>query len=430
MMLARDNHEVTILERDPAPVPATPLSAWEAWERNGVAQFRQGHFLAPAGSTILKNELPDVHASLVTAGAAQVDFTSLMPPTITDRTPRPHDDRFVTFTARRPVLEQVMASRAHLEPGLDIRRGVTAVGLTTRRYNGTPHVMGVRLASGEQIPADLVVDAMGRRSPLPEWLMNAGAGALHEEAEDSRFTYYTRFFRSRDGKLPEYQAPVLTPLGTYSLVTYPCDNNTWTVAIYSSSSDQALKRLRDPERWNAVVAACPLHAHWLDGEPITDILPMGGIIDRYRRPIRDGQPIATGIALLADAWASTNPSQGRGISFGLHHATRLRDIARTHLDNPDKLMSAWDAVTESELTPWYRETVAEDRARIQEMEALRDGSTPPPPDPTITALLSASMHDPDIFRAFMESRCCITTLAQTLARPGLIERHGPGVVPV
>jgi hypothetical protein len=45
----------------------------------------------------------------------------------------------------------------------------------------------------------------------------------------------------------------------------------------------------------ALVAACPLHAHWLDGEPITDVLSMGGIIDRYRRFVVDGVPVATGI---------------------------------------------------------------------------------------------------------------------------------------
>jgi hypothetical protein len=48
-----------------------------------------------------------------------------------------------------------------------------------------------------------------------------------------------------------------------------------------SSGDQAPKKLRDPKHWTALVAACPLHAHWLDGEPITDVLPMGGTIDRY-----------------------------------------------------------------------------------------------------------------------------------------------------
>ena len=38
------------------------------------------------------------------------------------------------------------------------------------------------------------------------------------------------------------------------------------------------------------------------------------------------------------------------------------------------------------------------------------------------ALLAAMPHDADLFRAFLESRCCLTTIAGTLARPGVAER--------
>jgi 2-polyprenyl-6-methoxyphenol hydroxylase-like FAD-dependent oxidoreductase len=41
LMLARDGHDVTVLERDPAPVPETLEDAWDLWERGGVSQFRQ-----------------------------------------------------------------------------------------------------------------------------------------------------------------------------------------------------------------------------------------------------------------------------------------------------------------------------------------------------------------------------------------------------
>jgi hypothetical protein len=44
--------------------------------------------------------------------------------------------------------------------------------------------------------------------------------------------------------------------------------------VFISSGDKALKKLRDPKHWTALIAACPLHAHRLDGEPITDVLAM------------------------------------------------------------------------------------------------------------------------------------------------------------
>ncbi len=50
LMLARDGHEVTVLERDTAPVPESVDEAWEGWSRDGVTQFRMAHFLQPGGS--------------------------------------------------------------------------------------------------------------------------------------------------------------------------------------------------------------------------------------------------------------------------------------------------------------------------------------------------------------------------------------------
>ena len=73
MMLARDGHRVTVLERDAAPVPDSPEAAWERWERDGVVQFRQAHFLQTRGTQVLAAELPDVQRALETAGALRLD---------------------------------------------------------------------------------------------------------------------------------------------------------------------------------------------------------------------------------------------------------------------------------------------------------------------------------------------------------------------
>ena len=45
----------------------------------------------------------------------------------------------------------------------------------------------------------------------------------------------------------------------------------------------------------AVVGACPLQAHWLDGVPLTDVVATAGMLDRYRRFVVGGQPVATGL---------------------------------------------------------------------------------------------------------------------------------------
>jgi 2-polyprenyl-6-methoxyphenol hydroxylase-like FAD-dependent oxidoreductase len=427
MLLARDGHDVLVLERDDAAAPQSVDEAWTSWTRRGVVQFRQPHFLQARVRRVLDSELPDVRDALLAAGAVRVDPIARMPPAITDRASRPGDEQFVSITARRTTLEYVFAGTAENEPRVTVRRGVAAAALTTCLLDGTPHVTGVRLRSGEELKADLVVDAMGRNSRLPRLLRDAGAAPMLEEAEDSGFIYYTRFFQASDGSLPEPRsAALLTPLGSFSILTLPSDRDTWSVTLFISSGDRPLKRLKDADRWETVVAACPLHAHWLDGEPISGVLPMAGVLDRYRRLVREGQVVATGVAPVADAWACTNPSLARGLALGFDHAARLRDIARAHLDDPREFADAWDAATEAEFTPWYRATIAVDRARVAEMEALRRAEEPQQPADAATALRArfpvAAGRDPDLFRALMEIVGCLTLPSDVFARPGVADR--------
>ncbi len=141
------------------------------------------------------------------------------------------------------------------------------------------------------------------------------------------------------------------------------------MTVFVSTHDPALKEIRHPDNWQAVVAACPLHAHLLDGDPITDVVAMGGVLDRYRRYVIDGSPVATGVLSVGDAVECTNPSLGRGITLGLMHATGTADAVDRHLGDPVALALAHDEMTQARITPWYQNTVAMDRARLAQLEA-------------------------------------------------------------
>src|SRR5271169_2009954 len=82
LMLAGDGMEVTVLERDGEARPGSPGDAWQAWDRRGVAQFRQAHYLHPAGSHILDTRLPEVKEALLRARGTSYDTLELMPPFI------------------------------------------------------------------------------------------------------------------------------------------------------------------------------------------------------------------------------------------------------------------------------------------------------------------------------------------------------------
>ena len=424
LLLGRDGHDVTLLERDPAPLPDSPQSAWEAWERKGVAQFRQPHNFMPGLRRLLESDLPDVQEALPRAGASKYDLINPLPVMLADKSPRPIDEQLWTYTARRPVGEWVFASACENDPHVSIRRGVQVKELITgsAAANGMPHVAGVRTADGEAFGADLVVDATGRQSRCCDWLESIGARAPHEEAADSGFVYYTRYFK---GSQPLRRGPSLMPLGSISILTLPGDNNTWSVTLYTSTGDQPLKSLRHADKWMNTVRAFPLHAHWLDGEPITDVLPMSGIVDRYRRLVVDDTPIVTGFVTVADAWACTNPSAGRGLTVGFLHALRLRDALREAGDNPRTIVDVFDRKTEEEITPWYRAQMSMDHARFEEMAAAREFRAPQLGDALaqrIQGLLMTMIGDPDLFRAAIEYIATITPPQTILDRPEVQQR--------
>lgn len=426
MLLARDGHDVTVLERDEARPPEVGADAWAGWARTGVAQFRQPHNLFPRFRLILDEDLPGITDRLVDAGCAWMDPMAMLPPSLTDREPRPGDDRFRFLTGRRPVVESVLANAAAGHPGVAVRRGVGVAGLLTGAdaVDGVPHVTGVITTEGEALSADLVVDASGRRSKLADWLEAVGAAAPYVESEDCGFVYHTRYFTGP--RLPRFLGPPVAEIGTISILTIPGDNGTWSITVWAASSDTALKPLRDAERFGRVVAACPAHAHWLKGEPISDVLTMAGILDRYRRFVVNGRPVATGIAAVGDAWACTNPSAGRGMTVGLIHAQCLRDVLRaTGDDDPATFAFAWDEATEARVAPFYRDQIREDRTRIAAMDALRDGRDPPPPDPDRAAAWVAMMHDPDVFRGMLETVMCLALPHEVFARPGFLEKIAP-----
>ena len=97
---------------------------------------------------------------------------------------------------------------------------------------------------------------------------------------------------------------------------------------------------------------------------------MAKIEDRHRRFTVDGVPVATGVAAVADSWACTNPSLGRGAPLGLLHCLALRDTLRaTGVDDPAAFSAAWARATDAAVEPWYRATLSFDRHRLAEIDA-------------------------------------------------------------
>jgi 2-polyprenyl-6-methoxyphenol hydroxylase-like FAD-dependent oxidoreductase len=208
-----------------------------------------------------------------------------------------------------------------------------------------------------------------------------------------------------------------------SELTIPSDNGTWSVTLYAAADDAPLRCLRDAHVFARVIGACPAHAHWLEGEPISEVATMAGVTDRRRTFVVDGRPVVTGLLPVGDAWACTNPSVGRGMSLGLAHVALLREAVRRHLDDPAALATGFAAATREQMEPWHEATCSADRARVAESRALAAGREPAPdPNRGIGAALgAASAQDATALRCFAEIQGCQALPSEVLGRPGVLE---------
>ena len=420
MLLARDGHDVTVLERDAADPPGdAPAAAWTGWDRGGVAQFHQLHLMLPRWREVMETELPGVLDALRAAGGLDHNALHHRPVAQTGGW-QPGDERFGLVTARRPVLEAAVASAAARCPGLRIRRGVAVTGLLTSDGGAVPQVVGVRTVAGD-VRASLVVDAGGRRSAVSRWIVDAGGRAPVDQRADCGFVYYGRHYR---GAMPAGVDSMLSHNESVSLLTLPADNGTWGVGITTSSRDRALRELRHVPCWEAAIRCYPATAGWIDAEPITGISVMAGIEDRRRELVIDSAPVVTGLVALGDAWASTNPSLGRGASIGALHACVLRDVvAKEGTDDPDTLVLRFAAETAATVAPYLDSTLSFDRHRLAEIEADVAGVPYEPEDPAwamTRALGAGARTDPVVARALAAIASVQALPAEVLGDPAVL----------
>jgi 2-polyprenyl-6-methoxyphenol hydroxylase-like FAD-dependent oxidoreductase len=239
---------------------------------------------------------------------------------------------------------------------------------------------------------------------MAKWLVEAGARAPLVEEEDSGFVYYGRHVRTADGGP---LGPTLGFYGSVGLLVLPADAGITGVGIIGWGGDAELRALRHEAPWRAVMALLPGGDAVLAAEPVDDeVSVMAAIEDRYRRYVVDGAPVATGVVSVADAWAATNPTLGRGISLGARHARRLRDVLReVPVEEHDRLVRRFDEITEAEQAPWYRSTVWHDRHRIADFQAAIEGRAGGD-DPTwdrFLAFTDAAFGDLELLPHFLDT---------------------------
>jgi 2-polyprenyl-6-methoxyphenol hydroxylase-like FAD-dependent oxidoreductase len=340
--LARDGHEVDLLEADPAPLTDDPLQAFEAWTRKGAPQVWHSHAFLARLRNLLRDEVPDFHRALLERGAYEVRFGENLPPTLKEFRAEPEDEDLTLLACRRITFEWVLRSIVEREPGVRWHGQARVTGLEGEPQDDLVRVSGVRVhtdAGERTMPAELVVDASGRRSPLVSWLRELGARPPEVEQEDCGIFYCSRFYRLREGAAPPAGATLIgSDLGYMKYAVFPGDAGIFSVTLAASPEDRPLRRILRARAFEAAARAIPILAEWLDegrSRPASPVRGMRSLRNRRLRLVRAQRPVVLGLHAVGDAAIHTNPLYGRGCTLAFVHAWLLRQTLREHPDDAE-----------------------------------------------------------------------------------------------
>jgi len=406
LILARGGHEVVLIEGDPLEPSADVESAAMAAFRSSAPQIVQPHIVMAKCRELLMRHLPDVYAESLTAGVAEAPLPTQMPPTLTDTTSRPGDERLTALMTRRSTLDWVLQRTVLSESGVTVLSGTRVLGLLAKK-GATPHVMGVR-TERDEISADLVVDATGRRSPIDRWLTEIGARTGATLWSECGISYFSRHYRWRSAdEIPGLPTTrIVAGLDEFLVGIWAGDNRAMQLAVGPLSKDQRFKAVRHPEVFTRVLRTVPVLAAWVDAmEPITDIFPMAGLHNTLRRLVVDDLPVATGLLAVGDSVCTTNPSLGRGLALALQGAVDLLRVLDAHGEDAHKQALAFDELVGEHVVPHYEAQAVIDYGRLAMLRHTVFGEPVPEPPATSEDRVSygqirmAAAVDPIAFRA-------------------------------
>ena len=440
LLLARAGHEVTVLERDNLqPAPDVESAAAKAF-RASAPQIVQPHLIMARCRQLLIDRLPDVYDAMLGAGVEEAPLSTQMPPSLSDTAPWPGDEPLTPMMTRRSTVDWVLQRTAGAQKRVTLRYGVKVTGLLAAPGQ-PPRVTGVRTSHGD-LPAHLVIDATGRRSPIDDWLKQIGARASATWRAECGIAYFSRHYRVRPGaRLPGLLVTrIVMALDEFLAGKWGGDNGAVQLVVAPLAADRRFKTARDPGVFTAVLRTVPLYAAWLDVmDPITDVFPMGGLHNTLRRLVVDGTPVATGVVAIGDSVCTTNPTLGRGLALALTGAADLADTVARYGDDPAALALALDRLIVDHVAPFYQDQAAIDAARLAMMRHTIFGDPRPPPEATGDGRVSypqlrvAGCYDPVAFRAFWKINGMVCPPEDVYTDPRVVactrdalSRHGGG----
>lgn len=314
-VLSEQFERVTIVDRDQLPLTAEP--------RRGVPQSVQPHVLFTRGYQILEELFPGIGDSLAAAGAVSFDWGKdflycqlghWMPTTEAAV-------GMQSYTCTRPLLESTIRQRVSVLPNIKLIQGQRVIGLL--RENTA--IQGIKLQQGD-LPCQLVVDASGRSTQLPQWLQDLGLTPPPVTLIDPKLGYATRRYRIPQPFQPKGQIlligqkpPAQPRIGYLAQV----ENDEWIATLggyggyYPPIDDQGFlqfaQRLSDSAFYDAIAEA----------EPVSEIRAHRATANRLFH--YETIDLPDGLIAIGDSVCALCPVYGQGMTVSALSSLVLRD---------------------------------------------------------------------------------------------------------
>lgn len=429
-VLADHVDDVVVLERDQLPDGAE--------FRSGTPQARQYHVLLLRGLQIMDELFPGMRQELCDVGAIQFDTVNDVAVRSRGRWLEQFPSNQMLLSCSRLLLEAVMRRRLQQLAQVRFLERAEVVSLHTDEQRARVTGVNVRWTGDGEHPrgaettlrADLVVDALGRRSPTPQWLAELGYQAPPETVVDSFLGYVTRRYRKPDALQAGCPTLLITanpPHDTRGGLIFPEENNTLVVMVAGTNKDyppvdedgfQSFARSLGPEFYAVVQAA----------EPISKPYGYRGTDSRWRHYERlERWPER--LVVLGDAFCGFNPIYGQGMTVAALAALALGQElqrARGRLDGvAQRAIRAIGKATEG---AWLLATSAD----LEWPGTVGADMSQAPVDRFgrwyIGKLLDAMAHDRTLRLAFLDVNQLVRP-ATSLFAPGLMLRVFRSLIP-